>query len=40
MQATTCFHDGIPQPVLQEANFILDDPVTFHPTNGVLNAGF
>ena len=38
MQATTCFHDGIPQPVLQEANFILDDPVTFHPTNGVLNA--
>jgi hypothetical protein len=38
MQATTRFHDGIPEPVLQEADFILDDPITFHPTNGVFNA--
>jgi hypothetical protein len=38
MQATTCFHDGIPQPVLQKANFVLHDPVAFHLTNGVFNA--
>ena len=38
MQATTRFHDGIPESVLQEADFILDDPITFHPTNGVFNA--
>jgi hypothetical protein len=37
MQATTCFHDGIPHPVLQEADCILYDPVTFHPTDGVRN---
>jgi len=37
MQATTCFHDGVPQPVLQKTDFILDDPVAFHPTNGVFN---
>jgi hypothetical protein len=38
MQATTCFHDGIPQPILQETNFILDDSVAFHSANGVFNA--
>ena len=38
MQATTCFHDGIPHPVLQKADFVLHDPVAFHPTNGVFNA--
>ena len=38
MQATACFHDGIPQPVLQETDFILDDSVTFHSTNRVFNA--
>ena len=37
MQATTCFHDGIPHPILQEADFVLHDPVTFHPTNSVFN---
>ena len=37
MQATACFHDGIPHPVLQKADFILHDPVAFHPTNGVFN---
>jgi hypothetical protein len=38
MQATTCFHDGIPEPVLQEADCILYDPVTFHPSDSVFNA--
>jgi hypothetical protein len=38
MQATTRFHNGIPEPVLQEADCILYDPVTFHSTDGVLNA--
>ena len=38
MQATTCFHNGIPEPILQEADGILDDPVTFHSTDGVFNA--
>lgn len=38
MQATTCFHDGVPYPVLQKADFVLHDPVAFHPTNGVFNA--
>jgi MFS family permease len=38
MQATTCFHDGIPEPVLQEADCILYDPVTFHPSDGVFDA--
>jgi hypothetical protein len=38
MQATTCFHDSIPEPVLQEADCILYDPVTFHHTDGVFNA--
>ena len=37
MPATTCFHDGVPQPVLQEADFVLDDPVAFPPTNHVFN---
>jgi hypothetical protein len=38
MQATTCVHDSIPEPVLQETDGILYDPVTFHSTNGVFNA--
>jgi len=38
MQATTCFHDGIPKAILQEADFVLHDPVAFHSTNRVLNA--
>ena len=37
MQATTCFHDSIPYPVLQKADFVLHDPVAFHPTNRVFN---
>jgi hypothetical protein len=38
MQATTCFHDGIPYPVLQKTDFVLHDSVTFHSTNGVFNS--
>ena len=37
MQATTCFHDSIPNPVLQEANFVFHDPVAFHPANGMFD---
>jgi hypothetical protein len=37
MQATTCFHDGVPYPVLQKADLVLHEPVAFHPTNGVFN---
>lgn len=37
MQATTRFHDGVSQPILQEANGVLHDPVAFHPTNRVFN---
>jgi hypothetical protein len=37
MQATTGFHDGVPYPILQEADFVLHDPVAFHPTNHVFN---
>jgi hypothetical protein len=35
MQATTCFHDGVPHPILQEADFILHDSVALDPTNGM-----
>ena len=37
MQPVTYFHDGIPHPILQEADVVLHDPVAFHPTNGVSN---
>jgi hypothetical protein len=37
MQATTCFHDGIANPILQQAYLVFHDPVAFHPTNGVFN---
>ena len=37
MQATTCFHDGVPHPVLQKADFVLHDSVAFHSTNRVFN---
>ena len=38
MQATTCFHDSVPNPSLQQADFIFHDPVAFHPANGMFNA--
>ena len=37
MQATTCFHDGIANPIFQQTDFIFHDPVAFHPTNRVFN---
>jgi hypothetical protein len=37
MQATTCFHDDVPYPVLQKAELVLHEPVAFHPTNGVFH---
>jgi hypothetical protein len=38
MPATTCVHDRVPSPILQQADFVLDDPVAFHPTHGVCKA--
>jgi hypothetical protein len=38
MQATTCVHDSVPNPILQEADCIFHDPVAFHPANGLFNA--
>jgi hypothetical protein len=37
MQATTGFHNSITYPVLQKTDFVLHDPVAFHPTNSVFN---
>jgi hypothetical protein len=37
MQATTCFHDRIPNAILQEAEDVLHDPVAFHSPNGMFD---
>jgi hypothetical protein len=37
MQATTRFHDGVANPVLQEANRVLHDPIAFDSANDVFN---
>ena len=37
MQATTCFHDGIPNAVPQQAYLVFHDPIAFHTTNGVFD---
>jgi hypothetical protein len=37
MQPTTCFHDGVPHPILEETEVVLHDAVAFHSTNGVFN---
>lgn len=37
MQATTCFHDSVPHAILQEADFVLHDPVAFHPANRMFD---
>jgi hypothetical protein len=37
MQATTRVHDGLANAVLQEADLVLDHPVSFHPTDGLCN---
>jgi hypothetical protein len=36
MQPTTCFHDGVPHPILPETDFVFHDSITFHPTNGIF----
>jgi hypothetical protein len=36
MQATTWFHDGVTNPVLQKTDFVFYDPVAFDPTNSVF----
>jgi hypothetical protein len=38
MQATTRFHDGITNPILEEADFVFHHPRAFHPTNSMFNA--
>jgi hypothetical protein len=38
MQATARFHDGITNPVLQEADFVFHHPIAFHATKRVFNA--
>lgn len=37
MQATTCFHDGVPNPVFQEADFVFHDPIAFYPANSMFD---
>jgi hypothetical protein len=37
MQATTRFHDGITNPILEETDFVFHDPKAFHPTDRVFN---
>jgi hypothetical protein len=37
MQATTCFHDSIPNAILREADGVLHDPVAFHPPHGMFD---
>jgi hypothetical protein len=39
MQPTTRFHHGITNAILQETNVVFHNPIAFHPTNGVFNAG-
>ena|SRR5215475_1133310 len=36
MQATTRFHDRIPNAIPQEADDVLHNPVAFHPANGMF----
>jgi hypothetical protein len=37
MQSTTCFHDGIANPILQEAYLVFHDPIAFHTAHGMFN---
>jgi hypothetical protein len=38
MESTTRLHDGIANPIFQEAYLVFDYTVAFHPTNGVFDA--
>src|SRR5215475_9724978 len=37
MQATTRFHDSVPNAILQETDLVFHDPVTFDPSNSMFN---
>ena len=37
MQATTCFHDSVPNPILHETAGVFHDPIAFHAPNGMFN---
>ena len=37
MYATTCFHDGVANPIFQQAYLVCPDPIAFHASNGVFN---
>ena len=37
MQATTCFHDDVPNAIFQKPDCIFHDPVAFHATNGMFD---
>src|SRR4051812_33754686 len=37
MQPTTCFHDGVPNPILQEAYLVFHHPISLHSTDRVFN---
>ena len=37
MQATTCFHDSVTNPIFQEADFVFHNSIAFHSTNRVFN---
>ena len=37
MPATTCILDGVPHPILQEADFVLHDPGACHSTTGLFD---
>jgi hypothetical protein len=37
MQSTARFHNGIANPILEEADSVFHDSVAFHPSNGMFN---
>jgi hypothetical protein len=37
MQATTRFHNSVPNTILQQADLVFHDPEAFHPANGMFN---
>jgi hypothetical protein len=38
MPATLWVHDGMPNPVLHEADFVVHDSLAFHPAHGIFDA--
>jgi hypothetical protein len=37
MQSTVRLHDGVANPVLQEADLVFHQPIAFHPTDRVFD---